>query len=139
LRCTIPHVILKWSYSGGRAGITVGCKSSVVTLILPYSPLPLAPMILFQLAHIYCSSSPPSSSVVLSLGCKAMVRSYCSSSRAESGLAHRRPPIPYQSKPYDYSLDKICDNGVKMPRWIAWMDENAGRRFHNCGIRTVLL
>jgi hypothetical protein len=49
------------------------------------------------------------------------------------------PHIPYGSKPYDYSLDKICDCGVKMPRWIAWMDENAGRRFYNCGICAVLL
>jgi hypothetical protein len=75
----------------GRVGITAGCKSSIFTLILPSSPLPLAPTILFRLAHICCSSSPPSSSTVLSLGCKAMVRSYCSSSRAESGSARRRP------------------------------------------------
>jgi hypothetical protein len=49
------------------------------------------------------------------------------------------PPIPYRSKPNDYSLDKICDCGVKMPRWIAWTDENARRRFYDCGIRAVLL
>jgi hypothetical protein len=47
--------------------------------------------------------------------------------------------IPYRSNPYDYSPNKICDCGVKMPRWIAWMDENAGRRFYNCGICAVLL
>jgi hypothetical protein len=123
----------------GRAGITAGCKSNVVTPILPSSPLPLAPTILFWLAHICCSSSPPSSSAVLSLGCKAMVHSYYSSSQAESGMARRCPPIPYRSKPYDYSLDKICDCGVKMPRWIVWTDKNAGRRFYNCGIRAVLL
>jgi hypothetical protein len=139
LRCTIPPIILKRSYFGGHAGITAGCKSSVVTPILPSSPLPLAPTILFWLAHICCSSSPPSSSVVLSLGCKAMVRSYCSSSRAESGSARRCPPIPYRSKPYDYSPDKICNCGVKMPRWIAWTDENARRRFYNYGIRAIIV
>jgi hypothetical protein len=124
---------------GARWYKTAGFKSSVVTPILPSSPLPLIPKILFRLAHICCSSSPPSSSTVLSLGCKAMVRSYCSSSRAESGSARRHPPIPYRSKPYDYSPDKICDCGVKMLRWIAWTDENTGRRFYNCGIRAVLL
>jgi hypothetical protein len=56
-----------------------------------FFPSPLAPMILFWLAHICCSISPPSSSAVLSLGCKAMVLNYCSSSRAESGLARRCP------------------------------------------------
>jgi hypothetical protein len=91
LCCMIPPVILKRSYSGGRAGITARCKSSFFTPILLSSPLPLVPMILFRLAHICCSSSPPSSSAVLSLGCKVMVRSYCSSSRAESGSARRRP------------------------------------------------
>jgi hypothetical protein len=75
----------------GHAGITTGCKSSVITPILSSSTLPLAPTILFWLAHICYSSSPPSLSIVLSLGCKAMVRSYCSSSRAESGSACRCP------------------------------------------------
>jgi hypothetical protein len=139
LRCAIPPVILKQSYSGGHASITAGCKSSVVTPILPSSHLPLARTILFWLAHICCSSSPPSSSAVLSLGYKAMVRSYYSSSRAELGSAQRCPPIPYRSKPYDYSPDKICDYGVKMLRWIVWTDENAGRRIYNCGICAVLL
>jgi hypothetical protein len=103
LRCTIPPVILKRSYSGGRAGITAGCKSSVVTPILPSFPLPLAPTILFWQAHICCSSSPPSSSAVLSLGCKAMVRSYCSSSRVESGSALWGPGLPIRNTRYAYN------------------------------------
>ena len=33
---------------------------------------------------------------------------------------------------YEYEGVRYCDCGMKAPRWLAWTENNVGRRFYSC-------
>ncbi|KAG2642689.1 hypothetical protein PVAP13_2KG209000 [Panicum virgatum] len=54
------------------------------------------------------------------------------SRRSQVGSGEQQAPVPYRVGPYAYWPPVMCQCNQMAPCWIAWSDENPGRRYYRC-------